>query len=179
VMRVLICSSVSRTLSRTSVESAEVVRRGIGLVATAHSVPTPFPCRIGINHRGSQEPRARATLGTGTHCRDQLSDHHHTPPGGPGRAFRPTAGDVPPDGSTICPGPLEELRSDGRKGGSHRPSGPHIDTEAKAVQSSVQRYSSGSVGREAMFSVFMNSLPPAQDPQSCLPAIQLDPNSRL
>ena len=39
-MRVLICSSDRRALSRTSVESEEVVSRGIGLVATAHSVPT-------------------------------------------------------------------------------------------------------------------------------------------
>ena len=40
VMRALICSSVRRALSSTSVESAEVVSVVIGLVATAHSVPT-------------------------------------------------------------------------------------------------------------------------------------------
>ena len=40
MMRVLICSSVRRALSRTSVERAEVLRVVIGLVATAHSVPT-------------------------------------------------------------------------------------------------------------------------------------------
>ena len=40
VRRVLICSRVSRALSSTSVESAEVERVVIGLVATAHSVPT-------------------------------------------------------------------------------------------------------------------------------------------
>jgi hypothetical protein len=77
VMRVLICSSVRRALSRTSVEGTEVVRRGIGSGTTAHSVPTgthPELCENRITGKNQSSRREWAEVNRPS---DRLSDLRH------------------------------------------------------------------------------------------------------
>ena len=74
-MRVLMCSKVSRALSRTSVESAEVVSRGIGLVTTAHSVPTGIHPELCENRITGKTQSSRREWAEVTSARDPLSDH--------------------------------------------------------------------------------------------------------
>ena len=63
VMRVLICSKVSRASSRTSQEGTEAVRVIIDLVATAHSVPTGIPSRTMRYLHNVQNPDQQARMG--------------------------------------------------------------------------------------------------------------------
>ena len=63
VMRVLICSKVSRASSRTSQEGTEAVRVLIDLVATAHSVPTGIQLRTMHPLHKRQNPVQQARMG--------------------------------------------------------------------------------------------------------------------
>ena len=72
-MRVVICSRVSRALLKTSVESAEVARVVIGLVATAHSVPIRNRPRTAPQRAKAQWLRCYLTAGA-VQCSQRLLD---------------------------------------------------------------------------------------------------------
>ena len=76
-MRVLIYSKVSRAHSKTSVDKAEVVRVVIGLVATAHSVPTGIHPELCENRITGKNQSSRGEWAEVTRPSERLSELHH------------------------------------------------------------------------------------------------------